>query len=352
MSLPPVEVPQGAIRFNTDSQKLEFYAQDQWWEMVIDTPALGVAADTGAGARGIIAGAYTTASPLNEAHTDYINISSTGDVIDFGNLTAGRGNFAAFSSSTRGVFAGGYTSGGLLSSIESITISSTGSAVSSGFSIFYGNGTATTVKNVAGLSNSTRGLIAGGTTTTTPGTPINNIDYVTISSLGNGVDFGDLTVARRFSKGLASPTRGVFGAGQTPTTYENTMDFVTIASLGNAVDFGDLTVGGYGGSTCANATRGIHAGRWAPGNINTIDYITISTLGNAINFGDLINASHGGSGMSSPTRGVFGGAYISPTLNNAIEYIQIATQGNAVDFGDQSLAKYYADGCSNAHGGL
>ena len=348
MSLPPVEVPQGAIRFNTDSQKLEFYAQDQWWEMVIDTPALGTSSDTGAGARGIIAGAYTTASPLNEAHTDYINISSTGDAIDFGNLTAGRGNFAAFSSSTRGVFAGGYTSDGLLSSIESITISSTGSAVSSGFSIFYGNGTATTVKNVAGLSNSTRGLIAGGTTT--PETPINNIDYVTISNLGNGVDFGDLTVARRFSKGLASSTRGIFGAGYAAF---NVIDFVTIATLGNATDFGDLTIGGYGGSTCANATRGIHAGRWlSPGNSNIIDYITIATQGNAVDFGDLVNPSHGGSGMSSSTRGVFGGAYISPTVNNSIDYINIATQGNAVDFGDQSLAKYYADGCSNAHGGL
>ena len=56
--------------------------------------------------------------------------------------------------------------------------------------------------------------------------------------------------------------------------------------------------------------------------------------------------------MYSSTRGVFGGAYISPTVNNSIDYINIATQGNAVDFGDQSLAKYYADGCSNAHGGL
>ena len=38
---PPVEVPQGAIRLNTDSQKLEFYAQDQWWEMATDVPNLG-----------------------------------------------------------------------------------------------------------------------------------------------------------------------------------------------------------------------------------------------------------------------------------------------------------------------
>ena len=51
-----VTTAQGSIRFNTDSQKLEFYAQDQWWEMVIDTPALAVGSNTGAGARGLFGG--------------------------------------------------------------------------------------------------------------------------------------------------------------------------------------------------------------------------------------------------------------------------------------------------------
>ena len=41
MSLPPSEVPQGAIRFNTDSQRLEFYAQGEWWVMSTDTPNFG-----------------------------------------------------------------------------------------------------------------------------------------------------------------------------------------------------------------------------------------------------------------------------------------------------------------------
>ena len=49
-----ITTSQGAIRFNTDSQKLEFFAQDQWFEMVIDTPNLGRGADTGAGARGCL----------------------------------------------------------------------------------------------------------------------------------------------------------------------------------------------------------------------------------------------------------------------------------------------------------
>ena len=29
---PPIGAPQGAIRLNTDSQRLEFFAQDRWYE--------------------------------------------------------------------------------------------------------------------------------------------------------------------------------------------------------------------------------------------------------------------------------------------------------------------------------
>ena len=62
---PPVEVPQGAIRLNTDSQKLEFYAQDQWWEMATDVPTLD------GGARGVFAGS----GPSPATTMDYITIS-------------------------------------------------------------------------------------------------------------------------------------------------------------------------------------------------------------------------------------------------------------------------------------
>ena len=37
---PPIEVPQGAIRLNTDSQKLEFFVQDRWYEFATDSPIL------------------------------------------------------------------------------------------------------------------------------------------------------------------------------------------------------------------------------------------------------------------------------------------------------------------------
>ena len=45
---PPIEVPQGAIRLNTDSQKLEFFAQDRWYEFATNTPTLD------GGSRGVV----------------------------------------------------------------------------------------------------------------------------------------------------------------------------------------------------------------------------------------------------------------------------------------------------------
>ena len=81
MSLPPSgEIPQGAIRFNTDSQRLEFYAQGEWWVMSTDTPNLGTSGDSTPGARGVFTGGII---PSAKNELDYINISSLGDAIDF-----------------------------------------------------------------------------------------------------------------------------------------------------------------------------------------------------------------------------------------------------------------------------
>jgi hypothetical protein len=49
-------------------------------------------------------------------------------------------------------------------------------------------------------SNPTRGVIAGGNTSS--GT-INNIEYITISTLGNATDFGDLIQIKRQGAGVS-----------------------------------------------------------------------------------------------------------------------------------------------------
>ena len=328
----------GALRFNTDSLKMELFDGNQWVELV----ATSADSQTG-GARGVLGGGAS--APGAGVNTiEYINIASTGNAIDFGDLTNSRSNPSPAASSTRGIFAGGYNPtpapATRLTTIDKVTISSTGNASSFG-SLSGGRNSA------MGCSNSTRGLFAGGYAPTR----INVIEYVTIASDGNPIDFGDLTRSTRGHGGCSSSTRGIFGGGSDSPGMSNTIDFVTISTIGNAADFGDLTSTRPPGA-CSNAIRGVFAGGVTPGIINTIDYITMATLGNAIDFGDLSQNVANKQGCSSSTRGVFVAGTLGPANTNVIEYVTIMSTGNAIDFGDIS-ASLEAVGClSNAHGGL
>ena len=62
------------------------------------------------------------------------------------------------------------------------------------------------------------------------------MDYVTIATTGNAIDFGDLTVTTFGPAGTSNATRAIFGGGD----GGNTIGYITIASTGNATDFGDL----------------------------------------------------------------------------------------------------------------
>jgi hypothetical protein len=99
----------------------------------------------------------------------------------------------------------------------------------------------------------------------------------------------------------SSSTRGVFGGGG---PIVNTIDYITIASIGNAIDFGDLTQSRQGPVACSSSTRGTFGGGETPGEVNTIDYITISSVGNAIDFGDLFQARRGLAALSNAHGGL------------------------------------------------
>jgi len=116
----------------------------------------------------------------------------------------------------------------------------------------------------------TRGLIGGSGQVA--------VDFITISTLGDAQDFGDLTTNKSFPSACASRTRGIFGGGYTGTptaTFLNVIEFVTIASTGNGTDFGDFTQSKYGGAACSNSTRGVFGG--AHVNDDNIEYITIAS---------------------------------------------------------------------------
>ena len=102
----------------------------------------------------------------------------------------------------------------------------------------------------------------------------------------------------------------MFARGFDSNYYLNTLEYVTISTLGDATDFGDLTRSGVHSIMYSNATRGVcHCGYQYPASpnfMNVIDYVTIATTGNAIDFGDA-GLGGFGAGGSSPTRGVAGG---------------------------------------------
>ena len=112
--------------------------------------------------------------------------------------------------------------------IEYFTIATTGNATD------FGDLQSVRGSGPGALSDGTKGVIGGGQ----DGDGVDEtIDVINIASTGNATNFGDLTQARHSVANCSSTTRGVWAGGVTTT---NIMDYVTIASLGNAADFGDL----------------------------------------------------------------------------------------------------------------
>jgi len=286
---------------------------------------------------------------------NYLTISTLGNTLDFGGLVAsgesnGAGNSAACGSATRGVLAGGGYGvvTNLCNVIQYVTIATLGDATDFG-------DLAQRKDYLVGLSSATRGIFAGGEQTspapTYERTRYSNIEYITIATTGNATNFGNLTVAREFSAACASPTRGIVGGGNDGGGL-NVIDYITIASTGNATDFGDLIRINYDLAGFSSATRGVFAGGSDGSTRKQIQYITIASTGNATNFGDLFQSMYTNTGTSSATRGLsIGGATLSGRIN-AINYVTIATTGNAADFGDMTTHATNAAATSNCHGGI
>ena len=239
---------------------------------------------------------------------------------------------------TRGVFGGGHA----LNVIDYITIATLGNATD------FGDLTAVK-NNLAGVSNGTRGVFGGGEIT---GVESNIMDYITIATTGNAIDFGDLTVTRRGIAGVNSSVRGVFGGGYDGSGYSNVMDYITIATTGNATDFGNLTSANNGVTGLNSDTRGVFGGGDQSATVtNVIQYITIASTGNATDFGDLTVAREATGGVASDTRGVFGGGSTGSN-SNVMDYITISTTGNATDFGDLSVTRRWTTGVSSTTRGV
>ena len=335
--------PVGAFRFNTDSAKLEYFDGNQYVNITTDSPEQHTggtkAVMVGGSNPSIYTGTYAGSNVIQS-----VNMSTTGNTSDFGDMSINPLNPTVTSDRTRLLSAGGFDNPSNVNTINFVTMSSEGNGQDFGDLPFLR-------QNMAGANSSTRSVFCNGSHSGAH----NTIVFVTTQSLGDAIDFGDSSKTRSSSRAVASPTRMVIGGGGDPQF--NTIDYITFSTQGNAADFGDLVnIKKYaaGGS---NAVRGL----FANGNASdpslvvyqVIDYVTIATLGNALDFGDMnYDESHGGATASATRYIHFGGSTSAPNFADRISYVQIMTTGDAIDFGDLLNPVEGCHGSSNGHGGL
>ena len=214
--------------------------------------------------------------------------------------------------------------------IEFITVSTLGNSQD------FGELTQGSQAAFGGLGNRTHAFYAGGSQIPAG---LNVIQKITVASTGNATDYGDITSGNRASGGGASnQIRSILAGGNLGSPATNVIEYFSTIQSGNSKDFGDLSGAAEGVEGSVNSsTRGLFYGIASYG-ANTIEFITMSTTGNSSDFGDLTQGVASGAGGGNSTRGVVGGGYTpetSPaTRVNTIQFVTIASTGNAQDFGD------------------
>ena len=122
------------------------------------------------------------------------------------------------------------------------------------------------------------------------------IDQIKSQDASRGPDIAGITTFTGTS-GIVMPSgdtayrggrgRGVFGGGYAPG-FTNVMQYITIATLGNAADFGDMRTARSNSGSASSSTRGLFFGGYGTKSrspvVSSIDYFTISATGNAFDF--------------------------------------------------------------------
>ena len=251
--------------------------------------------------RGLIAGGE---NPSIQNAISYWNMQGGGTALDFGNLTGNRRRTQenGCSSSTRGMWIGGFNGSNTVNIIDYVEISTLGDAID------FGDINVGTRESGAAFSSPVRAIYGGGRNQPA-NKALDDIVFVNISSKGNTATFGNLTRLLFSQSGSANSVRGIFAGGGLPGgTYTDEIIYITMASEGNAVQFGNLSVGSQYLAATANQTRSLIAGGNLNGGtkLNTVEFITISSTGNAADFGDLTEVRQEFSGCSDSHGGLGG----------------------------------------------
>ena len=260
------------------------------------------------GIRGIFyAGQEGPSSPRD--FIDQITMASEGNSIDFGDATTQGRCFGGCGSSTRGIF-GGINTG---TTCDTIQYATKGSTIASFVTLSIAGGNKIAMFSSPDKLISRSGESSGAAAGSSQLAQNQSIETANIASGGSTTVFGTLSRNTRQVRGTCNNTRGMFFGGYSfypAYLAENHIDYITISSNGNAVDFGDLTQPRAQPACTAHSTRAVAAGGggdpWPGGAVNYIDYVTIQSKGNGSDFGDLFQSVSATIGCSDSNGGLGG----------------------------------------------
>ncbi len=336
---------EGMMRFNTDLNTMEFYNGNEWRQFTYISDVQNSPSRSG---RGYVCGGYfSSPTPTVISDIQIVNVNSLGNSVHFGDTSSPASylNTSACSSSTRAIIAG---TGSYNNIMEYFTMATQGDTVD------YGDLTGT-YGYTSATSSSTRGLTLGAYHHPSPSAPADIIDYYEIATIGNALDFGNLPNAVYNLGAFSSPVRGICFGGA-PSAVNTVSTSVKFASLGSAVDFGTISQQGNSRGS-SNSVRGIMFISGPAPHRRNIDHLTIASEGNSVVFGEMTLGRQEGSCFGNHTRVCYAGG-LTPTMYNTIEFVTISTAGNAQDFGDltggggTNAASSGHGGVSDSHGGL
>lgn len=230
------------------------------------------------GTRVIAAGGSNPSnSDYGIADMQYFETSIQANAQGFGTLTDGVYTPACAGSTTRHLTAGGNLNPGETAKIDYVAYDTTGNAAD------FGDRTEPN-DYLSAASDATYAVFGLG-----DNSPRETMDYVTIDTPGNATDFGDTTVVRYAGNHgvIGDTTRGLFAGGYgTQVSDREVIDYITFTTPGNSVDFGNLInrVGDH--QSTSDGTYGFFMGG---GSHYTISKVTIQTLGNATSHASLLS---------------------------------------------------------------
>jgi len=332
------DLPENTLFEETDTYKT-YWLQSSLWQPIPITDAI----------YGLFMGGHTQ----NVGYTtqiDRITIDTLDSAVDFGDLNVARGWTMAVADATRGVCAGG---GAYKDEIAYVTIAGSVGGTATDFGDLNENR-----EQPGACCNATYGLFCGGYKGGGNAGVMSSVDVITIQTTGDATDWGDLSTGFMETKGAS--TAGVFdnshgmlfSGSQGGVNMSNVhIDYLAISASGSGATFGDCSVVRRDPGALANETRALVCAGQGDGVYHkSIDYFTVATTGSYTDFGDITNLGKGMNGCNNSTRGVFGGGQDSPsgTYTDRCEYITIASASNATTWGDLEYAPSGAGACSGA----